>query len=415
MGAPFYRRPFANRVRDGGMLGAAKCRPSHSTMPLTDPSEPPPPSAALRRWLRNFWPMPLGIDRREHLRMACGAALGVLLSALLARWWADVWGIEAPWMVASFGASAVLVFGLPSSPLAQPWPVLAGSTLSALVGALCALVVPDVAWSGALAVGLALALMVQLRCLHPPGGALALFVVLNHGGGVHLAVFPVLFNVVALLVVAVAYNTLTGRSYPHPQRPARQAVPAGGFTVADVDAALAHYNQVLDISRADLEGLLHQVGRAAFQRTLGELRCADIMSSPPFAVEQGVSLKEAWALLRREQIKALPVVDGQRQVVGIVTVADFMRLVNLDLHEGLGQRLRALVMGRGQQPTQVQGIMTRAVQVAGAAQHVMDLVPLFSQGGHHHIPIVDEGQRLVGIITQTDLVRALAKAVQAAK
>ena len=415
MGAPFYRRPFANRVRDGGMLGAAKSRPSHSTMPLTDPSEPPPPSAALRRWLGNFWPAPLGIDRREHLRMACGAALGVLLSALLARWWANVWGIEAPWMLASVGASAVLVFGLPSSPLAQPWPVLAGSTLSALVGALCALLVPDVAWSGALAVGLALALMVQLRCLHPPGGALALFVVLNHGGGVHLAVFPVLFNVVALLVVAVAYNTLTGRSYPHPQRPARQAVPAGGFTVADVDAALAHYNQVLDISRADLEGLLHQVGRAAFQRTLGELRCADIMSSPPFAVEQGVSLKEAWALLRREQIKALPVVDGQRQVVGIVTVADFMRLVNLDLHEGLGQRLRALVMGRGQQPTQVQGIMTRAVQVAGAAQHVMDLVPLFSQGGHHHIPIVDEGQRLVGIITQTDLVRALAKAVQAAK
>ena len=384
-------------------------------MPLTDPSEPPPPSAALRRWLGNFWPALLGIDRREHLRMACGAALGVLLSALLARWWANVWGIEAPWMVASVGASAVLVFGLPSSPLAQPWPVLAGSTLSALVGALCALLVPDVAWSGALAVGLALALMVQLRCLHPPGGALALFVVLNHGGGVQLAVFPVLFNVLALLVVAVAYNTLTGRRYPHPQRAARQAVPAGGFTVADVDAALAHYNQVLDISRADLEGLLHQVGRAAFQRTLGELRCTDIMSSPPFAVEQGVSLKEAWALLRREQIKALPVVDGQRQVVGIVTVADFMRLVNLDLHEGLGQRLRALVIGRGQQPTQVQGIMTRAVQVAGAAQHVMDLVPLFSQGGHHHIPIVDEGQRLVGIITQTDLVRALANAVQAAK
>ena len=359
--------------------------------------------------------MPLGINRREHLRMACGAVLGVLLAALLGRWWADAWGIEAPWMVASFGASAVLVFGLPSSPLAQPWPVLAGSTLSALVGALCALLVPDAAWSGALAVGLALALMVQLRCLHPPGGALALFVVLNHGGGVHLAVFPVLFNVLVLLVVAVAYNTLTGRSYPHPQRAAPQAAPAGGFTTADVDAALAHYNQVLDISRADLEGLLHQVGHAAFQRTLGELRCADIMSSPPFAVEQGVALKEAWALLRREQIKALPVVDGQRQVVGIVTVADFMRLVNLDVHEGLGQRLRALVMGRGQQPTQVEGIMTRAVQVAGAGQHVMDLVPLFSQGGHHHIPIVDEDRRLSGIITQTDLVRALAKAVQAAQ
>lgn len=371
--------------------------------------------SSLRRWLRNFWPASLGINRREHLRMACGAALGVALAALLGRWWALLLGLDEPWMVASFGASAVLVFGLPASPLAQPWPVLAGSTLSALVGALCAWLVPDPAWGGALAVGLAIALMVQLRCLHPPGGAMALLVVLNHGGGVHLALFPVLVNVLVLLAVAVVYNTLTGRSYPHPQRGKPAGAVAGGFTEADVDTALAHYNQVLDISRSDLEGLLHQVGRAAFRRTLGELRCSDIMSSPPFAVEQGVALKDAWALLRREQIKALPVVDAARQVVGIVTVADFMRLVNLDLREGLGQRLRSLVMGRDKNPSQVDAIMSTPVQVAQARQHVMDLVPLFSHGGHHHIPIVDEEQRLVGIITQTDLVRALARAIQAAQ
>ena len=127
------------------------------------------------------------------------------------------------------------------------------------------------------------------------------------------------------------------------------------------------------------------------------------MSQPPFAVETSVSLKEAWALMRREQIKALPVVNTLHGVVGIVTVADFMRLANLNVHEGLGKRLRTLVMGRGDQPK---------VQVAQSAQHVMDLVPLFSQGGHHHIPIVDAQERLVGIITQTDLVRALALAVQ---
>ncbi|MNL81768.1 CBS domain protein [compost metagenome] len=42
----------------------------------------------------------------------------------------------------------------------------------------------------------------------------------------------------------------------------------------------------------------------------------------------------------------------------------------------------------------------------------MDLVPLFSHGGHHHIPIVDPEARLVGVITQTDLVRTLAITVQ---
>ena len=45
-------------------------------------------------------------------------------------------------------------------------------------------------------------------------------------------------------------------------------------------------------------------------------------------------------------------------------------------------------------------------------QHAMDLVPLFSHGGHHHLPIVDLEDRLVGVITQTDLVRTLAVAVQ---
>lgn len=368
--------------------------------------------ARLAEWLRHFWPAPLGIDGKERLRFVVGAVIGVLLTAWLSRWWAQGNG-TGPWMVASLGASAVLVFGMPSSPLAQPWPVLGGSTLSALVGAVCSALIPDKALAGAVAVGLAIALMVPLRCLHPPGGAMALYVVLTSGDGWHLAAFPVLFNVVLLLIAAVVYNGLTGRRYPHPQRVTpRVATSQGAFTASDVDAALAHYNQVLDVSRADLEGLLHLAGRAAFQRTLGELRCADIMSSPPHAVEAGVSLKEAWALMRLQQIKALPVVDAQRQVIGIVTVADFMRLANLDTHEGLGQRLRTLVMGRGGQPQAVGEIMSHPVQVARSAQHAMDLVPLFSQGGHHHIPIVDDVDHLVGIITQTDLVRTLASAVQ---
>lgn len=363
-------------------------------------------------WLRHFWPAPLGIDGRERLRFIVGAVFGVLLTAVLSRWWAGALG-AGPWMVASLGASAVLVFGMPSSPLAQPWPVLGGSTLSALVGAICCSAISDTALAGAVAVGLSIALMVPLRCLHPPGGAMALYVVLTAGDGWHLAAFPILFNVVVLVGTAVVYNSLTGRRYPHPQRVDTGAqVAKGAFTASDVDAALAHYNQVLDVSRADLEGLLHLAGRAAFQRTLGEVRCADIMSRPPFAVEAGVSLKDAWALMRSRQIKALPVVDGQRQVIGIVTVADFMRLANLDTHEGLGQRLRTLVMGRGGQPKEVGGIMSHPVQVARTEQHAMDLVPLFSQGGHHHIPIVDSDERLAGVITQTDLVRTLASAVQ---
>ena len=372
-----------------------------------------PPTSVLRRvagWLRLFWPAPAGVNQRERLRMVSGITLCVAVVALFAHWFGA--GLPVPWMVASLGSSAVLIIAMPSSPLAQPWPVLAGSVLSYMVGVACATLVPHVALACGAAVGLAVAVMLALRCLHPPGGAMALFAVLNPQDGAAFAVFPVLLNMLALVLMGMAFNHLTGRSYPHAQR-ARGAAHkgSGAFISADLDAALSHYNQVLDVSRADLEGLLHLAGKAAFQRTLGELRCGEIMSSPVHAVVAETPLKDAWALMRKHAVKALPVVDGARRVVGIVTVADFMRLANLDMHEGMGQRLRSLIMGRPKRPEQVQGLMSSPVQQVLSEQHVMDLVPLFSEAGHHHIPVVNDAQELVGIITQTDLVKTLAAAV----
>lgn len=366
-------------------------------------------------WLRNFWPARARIDAQELLRMALGVALGLLVTALLSRFWLEA--APGPWMVSSLGASAVLLFGMPASPLAQPWPVLAGTAVSALVGAACQWLVPDLAVATALAVGLSVLLMVPLRCMHPPGAGIAAYVVLDHADGVALVAFPVLFNVALLVLCAVVYNTLTGKRYPHPQHSYEAGV--GGqarFAASDLDAALSHYNQMLDISRADLEGLLHMAGKAAFQRTLGELRCQDIMSRPVFAVEPGVPLKEAWALMRQEQVKALPVVDAGRQVLGIVSVSDFMRLAQLDVRDGLGQRLKHLVSWRSNSQGTVADVMSTQVQVASADSLVTALVPLFSVGGHHHhIPIVDAQQHLVGIVTQTDLVRTLSRAIGAAE
>jgi CBS domain-containing membrane protein len=149
---------------------------------------------------------------------------------------------------------------------------------------------------------------------------------------------------------------------------------------------------------------------------MGQLRCEDVMSKDPVVVQFGTPLKEAWELLRKRRVKALPVTDRARRIVGIITVADFMRSVDLDRHEGIGRRLRALMRLSGSthsdRPEVVGQIMTRKVQVASAERFLLELVPLFSEKGHHHIPIIDGEQRLVGIITQSDLVRALYRAVQ---
>lgn len=374
------------------------------------------PGARTRSFLTALWPAPVRVNGRERLRSLAGAAVGVLLAGVLCRWLAGGAGWSA-WLVAPIGASAVLVFALPSSPLAQPWSVIGGNTVSCLVASACVLAIPDPVVAGAAAVGLAIAAMFQLRCLHPPGGSTALLIALTHNSDFQFALFPVAVNSVLLVLAGMAYNHFTGRAYPHVQVAPPPRLPDGSrFSTADLDAALARYNQVLDVSRDDLEMLLHDAETMAYARNLGALRCRDVMTPEPVAVQFGTPLEEAWRTMRQQRIKALPVVDRAQRIVGIVTAADFMRHADLDRHEGIGERLRAMVRRIGtthsERPEVVGQIMTRQVRVASADGLLIDLVPLFSEGGHHHIPIINGEQRLVGVITQSDLVGALYRAAR---
>ena len=90
-----------------------------------------------------------------------------------------------------------------------------------------------------------------------------------------------LTNSLLLVLAGVLYNSLTGRRYPHVQIAPRQPPADARFSSADIDAVLARYNQVLDISRDDLEALIQQTELESYQRRLGTVRCADIMSRDP--------------------------------------------------------------------------------------------------------------------------------------
>ena len=389
-----------------------------SPPPVSSPS--PHPVLALLHALR---PAPQAVDTRERLRVVVGAGLGVLLAAALTH---ALMAPALPWLVAPLGASAVLVFGVPASPLAQPWAVLGGNTVSALVGIACLHGLPAPAMVvAAVAVALAIGLMFMLRCLHPPGGAAALLMVLTGTHDWHFALQPVALNSLLLVLAGMAYNTLTGRRYPHAQRaPAAAPAPAGAqlapprFGDAELDAVLARYNQVLDVPRDDLAELLHEAELLSYRRRLGALRCADIMATPVVTVEFGTPLAEAWALLQQHRIKALPVVDRVQRIVGIVTRADFMRAAEADAgaeaRDGITGRLHALLRPspatHSAKPEVVGQIMTRQVRVASAERPIAELVPLFSAHGHHHIPIVGTEARIVGILTQSDLVKALIHA-----
>jgi CBS domain-containing membrane protein len=374
-------------------------------------------SDKLRQRARALLPAGMLVNATERWRAVVGAGIGIVATAVISRFLAGS-NPAALWLVAPLGASAVLVYAVPASPLAQPWSVIGGNTLSALIGVACASWIADPALAASVAVAGAIGTMFAARCLHPPGGAMALLAVMTHATHFNFAAFPALTNSVLLVLVGVVYNSATGRRYPHVQIPDHSKTDTGAsrFTSADLDAVLARYNQVLDVSRDDLENILQLTEMQVLRRQLGDVRCEEIMSRDLITAQYSSTLQEAWQTMRRHRIKALPVVDRSMRILGIVTLTDFMRHADIEVHATMRERLQQLLKKTTELHTakpEVAGqIMTARVRVASADRHILELVPIFTEAGHHHIPIIDAEHRLVGIITESDFVRALYRTLQ---
>ncbi len=116
-------------------------------------------------------------------------------------------------LIAPFGASCVLLFSVPASPLSQPAHVVGGHVLATAVALALNALLPDTWWALALAVGLSIALMAALRLTHPPAGADPL-VVFAADPGLSFLLFPVLTGAVALVVIAAVFHRFSGQEYP---------------------------------------------------------------------------------------------------------------------------------------------------------------------------------------------------------
>ncbi len=360
---------------------------------------------SLGQWLAAFVPAPATVSRREIFKGCLGALCGLLCAA-----WAShhvLAGLN-PWFIAPMGASAVLLFAVPSSPLAQPWSIVGGNLVSATIGVTCARWIPDAALAAAVAGALAIGAMFALRCLHPPSGAVALTAVLGGPAiaalGYRFVLWPVAVDSLLLLLTALVFNVGVGRRYPHrplPHAPAhgtRDERPSArvGLTLSDLDAALRARGELLDVSQDDLEELFMDAEHRAWSRRFGEIRCVDVMSRDVVRVQPSTATQDAWGLMVRHAVKALPVVDLDDRLLGIVTLHDFF----VDHHDADG----------GSPSPRVEDLMTRDVLVAHPQQPLVDLMAAFSDGGRHHLPVVDERRRLVGMVTQSDMVAALFRA-----
>jgi CBS-domain-containing membrane protein len=161
---------------------------------------------------------PPGVDFSEIAWSWVGAFLGMMPVALLQyNFFPDG---DLVFLIGSFGASAVLIYGAVRSPLAQPRNLVGGHLISAVIGVAAWQLLGSAPWlAAAFAVATAIAAMHATRTLHPPGGATALIAVIGsdkiHNLGLLYVVFPVATGVVIMLIVALVVNNIAGsRKYP---------------------------------------------------------------------------------------------------------------------------------------------------------------------------------------------------------
>ena len=171
------------------------------------------------RYLLKHYSFYLGGDQphvswMERIRSVFGAFIGLMLVLTLAKFLGEIGGVDE-WLMASLGASALLVFALPGSPMAQPWAVIAGNTWSALIGVTCSILIASPMIALPMATAASILSMFALRCLHPPAAAVALIAVLSHILHYRYAFFPVMVDSVLLILAGAAYSNLTGKPYPN--------------------------------------------------------------------------------------------------------------------------------------------------------------------------------------------------------
>jgi CBS domain-containing membrane protein len=345
--------------------------------------------------LRSFAPILPGATARDRAFACLGAVVGIGLAGFVAALLHGD-GEALPWIVAPMGASAVLLFAVPASPMAQPWPIIGGNSLSALTGFAVGQALGHGAFACGIGVGLAIGVMSVTRSLHPPGGAAALTGVIGGGlvdpAGWWFPLAPVALDAVVLVAVGWAFHRLSGHPYPHrlqPEAPTRDPLPTArvGVRDEDLDAVLASIGETFDIDREDLRLLFTELELQVLARRHPELTCGEIMSRDVIAVPRHADPSAARRLLLDSGVRLLPVLDDAERPIG-----------------GVGLRELAVPGGT------VEDLMTAPLLVTPGEPAVKLTGPL-TDGHRHAAMVVDPATKVLrGLVTQADLLAALAVA-----
>lgn len=358
---------------------------------------------------------------RERSKSALGTAFGVMIVFLVTYYFFR----HEYAMLAAVGSTGIILFTMPQSPMGQPWSVMGSYGFAVLIGLVIeALNLPPIAGIG-ISIALVVWITMTLKCVHPPAGAITVYVFNQHPATwfdmAEIAISSIASALLLLLTASLVNNLFLGRKYPQCQpdpaanlHKTKDAPPTqrAGITNEDLDFALQQHGTYIDVQESELIQLYETAVNHAFTRKMNTT-CADIMARDVISITQETKLDDAWVLLRKHKIKALPVIDTERRVIGIVTVADFLKDIPNKpkaIVSGL-EKLKQVGRANQRDVRTVKEIMSRQVLTETADAPVSGLIKKLSDQGLHHVPVVNQQQQLVGMITQSDLIASMYQKV----
>ncbi|MFW2148334.1 HPP family protein [Acinetobacter sp. TY1] len=351
-------------------------------------------------WLNTLKPNFKVLPFKDRVLCGLGALIGLAISSLIS--WHVLGGFNA-WYIAPMGASSVLLFAVPASPLAQPWNVVIGNTIAGVIGVSCALFIAEPTLAFSLAVALTIFLMMSTDSLHPPSGAVAITAVMGgesiHQLGYEFVFYPVLLNSILLLIVAVIYNRMLGKQFPQVAQintRSKDPTPTQKVTIQpqDIKDALADQTELLDISEYDLQKIILKAQENANARQVGDYLCQDIMSKDVIFLHAEDDIHKALDKFKQVNLMSLPVVNVDNELVGTLALYEVVEWFkgSTDVHTSW-QHL-------------VKQIMNLQVVTVQPQQPIQDLIPYFVERSFNYIPVVD-GKKIVGIISRADMIAAM--------
>lgn len=340
----------------------------------------------------------------------CGTLIPLIIAtSVISLTAVSTHSLNTPLFVASIGASATIVFVIPSSPMGKMWSLVAGYLVASMIGVGLSLFIHSIAVLMTASVTLTVIAMLLFKCMHPPGVATsmvpALCLQVENPVDFSFVIDPVLINVVPLAICGALFRLWLARSNTEKKENTLPDTPFSARNKKSVYFDELHQvvetrNEWLDIDEETLDQIFKETHLLALEHKNDKLTCEQVMTRDPLTLREHDSVYDGLKLLQQNHFSSIPVINDQQEIIGIFSLVDFLLYVE---QRKINSFVGLYLLAKKRTSKTVGAYMKRDPIAIYSQEHVARLIPYLTSG-FHHIPIINSENKLVGMVAQSDLI-----------